>query len=56
MTDDELKAIWQASNERMHVINLHTMKLNNMNEQIKKFGKTIRRRNNIEIIVHILTY
>lgn len=53
MNDEELKAIWKASNERMHQINLHSINLNNMNEQIKKFEQTIRKRNNIEIMVAI---
>ena len=53
MTDEELKVIWKASNERMQSINLHSIQLNNMNEQIKKFEKTIRRRNNIEILAAI---
>jgi len=53
MNDNELKTIWKASNDRMHQINLHSINLNNMNEQIKKFEKTIRRRNNTEIIVAI---
>ena len=41
MTDEELKAIWKASNERRQSINLHSIKLNNMNEQIKKFANFV---------------
>ena len=54
MTDDELKAIWKASNERIQSVNLYSIKLNNMNEQIKKFEKTIKTRNNREISAAIL--
>lgn len=53
MNEDELKTIWQTSNERMETLNLHTIKLNKMNERIKKFEKSIKRRNNLEIIVAI---
>jgi len=53
MKDDELKAIWKTSNERMEYINLHSVKLNNMNDKIKKFEKTINSRNTVEIIVAI---
>lgn len=53
MTDDELKAIWKVSKERIKTVNLNTLKVNYMNEQIKKFEQTVRRRNNQEIIVAI---
>lgn len=53
MTDEQLKKIWQASDERMQQINLHSINSNHMNERIKKFEKTITTRNNKEIAVAI---
>lgn len=53
MNDEQLKAIWQTSNERLQHINLHAIKMNKMNEQIKKFEKNITKRNNLETIVAI---
>lgn len=53
MKDEELKAIWKASHERMETINLNNLNLNDMNQAIKKFERRITRRNNREIAVAI---
>jgi len=54
MSEDELKAIWKASNDRMHAINLNSINLNTMNQAMKRFENRISRRNTREINIAII--
>ena len=53
MTDEQLKEIWQSANDKNETINFHSLNLKEMNQQIKKFEKTIAARNNREIAAAI---
>lgn len=53
MTEEQLKEIWQSANDKNETINFHTLNLKEMNQQIKKFEKTITARNNREIVAAI---
>ncbi len=54
MTEEQLKKIWQSANDKNETINFHSLNLKEMNQQIKKFEKTIAARNNREIGAAIL--
>jgi len=54
MNDDELKAIWKTSNERMHIINLNSINMNVMNQAMKNFENIISRRNTREISFYLI--
>lgn len=54
MTEEQLKEIWQSANNQNETINFHSLNLKEMNQQIKKFEKTIASRNNREIGAAIL--
>lgn len=53
MTEKQLKEIWQSANDKNETINFHSLNLKEMNQQIKKFEKTIAARNNREIAAAI---
>ena len=54
MTEEQLKQIWQSANDKNETISFNSLNLKEMNQQIKKFEKTIKARNNREIGAAIL--
>jgi len=54
MTEEELKQIWQSANDKHEAINFQSLNLKDMNQQIKKFEKKIKTRNNREICAAIV--
>jgi len=53
MTEEQLKEIWQSANDKNEIVNFHSLNLENMTQEIKKFEKKIKTRNNREICAAI---